>query len=115
MRSALILSAGWFLVALGVLIWPLPGPMGLPTIAVGFSLVLSQSRAARRWFVRLETRYPMLFIPLRRWIKKRRTPGPFARHHRRLRLQEQQRRQQPPPAEHPAAPADRPGGGAGSP
>jgi len=103
LRSALILTAGWLIVILGVIIWPLPGPMGLPTVAVGFSLILSQSRTARRMFVRFETRYPMLFIPLRRWIKKRRTPGPFARHHRRERLLRQQRLYQ----QH-SAPADQP-------
>lgn len=43
------LSLGIALVPIGVIIAPLPGPMGVPTIALGMLLIVSSSRRAASW------------------------------------------------------------------
>ena len=53
MRSALLI-AGLAIVVLGVLIAPLPGPGGIPVIALGLVLVLRNSFWAKRQFIRAQ-------------------------------------------------------------
>lgn len=48
MRHRLTLAAGWTLVVLGLLVFPLPIPLGLPMMALGLALLLPVSGAARR-------------------------------------------------------------------
>lgn len=73
-RQLALIGMGWTIIALGVLIAPLPGPGGLPVIALGGMLLLRNSADARRMFVRAKRRYPRLFSPLealRRRFRKR--------------------------------------------
>ena len=72
MRRRFTLIAGWFVVALGILIWPLPGPGGLPVVVAGLTLVLGSSQGARRRFVRLKRRYPVMMTPVRRLLRRNR-------------------------------------------
>lgn len=73
-RQLALIGSGWFIVGLGVLIAPLPGPGGLPVILVGSVLVLRNSSDARKLFVRMKRRHPRLFSPverLRRRLRRR--------------------------------------------
>lgn len=50
LRKAAILAAGWFLIAVGAILIPLPGP-GLPVLAAGI-VVLSSKSPRARWLLR---------------------------------------------------------------
>ncbi len=50
MRTVLLLVAGWTSIAMGVLLLPLPTPLGLPLFLVGAGLLLMVSPALRAWF-----------------------------------------------------------------
>jgi len=65
-----LLILGGFFVLLGVMLTPLPGPLGLPVTLVGLMLVLRNSFKARRWFVRFQHRHPRIIFPLRRLLRK---------------------------------------------
>ena len=67
---------GVLIVLAGILIAPLPGPMGLPIVVVGLMLVLRNSFKARRQFVRFQHAHPKLVFPIRRLL--RRDPEVFA-------------------------------------
>ena len=69
-RQILLIGMGWTIIALGVLISPLPGPGGLPVIALGGVLLLRNSADARRMFVRAKRRWPRLFSPLEKLRKR---------------------------------------------
>ncbi len=73
-RQLVLIGMGWTIIALGVLISPLPGPFGLPVVVLGGILLLRNSADARRMFVRAKRRYPRLFSPvekLRQRFRKR--------------------------------------------
>lgn len=73
-RQLVLIGMGWTIVALGVLIAPLPGPGGIPVILLGGALLLRNSADARRLFVRTKRRYPRLFAPvekLRQRLRRR--------------------------------------------
>ncbi len=74
-RVALAILGGLIVVA-GILIAPLPGPMGLPVVVVGLMVVLRNSFKARRQFVRFQHAHPKLIFPIRRLL--RRDPEVFA-------------------------------------
>jgi hypothetical protein len=61
---------GALIVVAGVLLAPLPGPMGLPVMVIGLMLVLRNSFWARRRFVRLQHAHPRWVFPLRRLLRK---------------------------------------------
>lgn len=61
---------GLAVMAAGVLLAPLPGPMGLPVIAVGVMIVLRNSYRAKKQFVRLEHAYPRILYPVRRLLRR---------------------------------------------
>lgn len=63
-------AAGLFLVLLGVVISPLPGPGGLPVVVVGLMLVLRNSFKARRQFVRFAQAHPRVASPIRRLLRR---------------------------------------------
>ncbi|MGF1561695.1 MAG: PGPGW domain-containing protein [Geminicoccaceae bacterium] len=63
---------GWSVVVFGILIIPLPGPMGTPTAFAGFLIVLSNSARARRQFIRWQKRHPRTFTPIRALIRRSR-------------------------------------------
>ncbi len=50
MRTLLILFAGWTSIALGVVLLPLPTPLGAPLFLIGAALLLMVSPAMRTWF-----------------------------------------------------------------
>ncbi|AWK88889.1 PGPGW domain-containing protein [Azospirillum thermophilum] len=66
LRQLALIGMGWTIIVLGILIAPLPGPGGLPVIALGGVLLLRNSADARRGFVRLKRRYPRMFGPVER-------------------------------------------------
>jgi hypothetical protein len=66
----LLTLIGVVIALLGVLIAPLPGPLGLPVTVVGLMLVLRNSFWARRRFVRMQHRHPRWLFPLRRLLRK---------------------------------------------
>jgi len=68
-RIALTLL-GALVVLLGIVIAPLPGPLGLPVVVVGLMLILRNSFKARRQFVRFQHAHPKIARPLRRLLKR---------------------------------------------
>lgn len=62
---------GLFVVLLGILIAPLPGPGGIPVIAVGLMLILKSSFWAKRQFVRAQHARPKWVYPFRRLMRKK--------------------------------------------
>lgn len=62
---------GGLIVIAGILIAPLPGPMGLPVATVGLILILRNSYMARRAFVRFQRAHPRTLYPVRRLLKRR--------------------------------------------
>jgi hypothetical protein len=69
--KAIFTTIGILLMLLGVVIAPLPGPMGLPVVLMGLVITLRFSPLAKRLFVRLVKRYPKIFGPLRRALRRR--------------------------------------------
>ena len=59
------LSAGLLLVAVGIIMTPLPIPVGLLMILVGLSLLVSVIPALRRYLVRMRRHYPETSARLR--------------------------------------------------
>lgn len=70
MQRALGVAAGAALVAAGVVIAPLPGPMGVPVMAAGTAVILKNSRRAKRWFVAEQKKRPRMLTPLRKVMKR---------------------------------------------
>lgn len=64
-------ALGGLIVLAGVLIAPLPGPMGLPVATVGLILILRNSYKARRAFVRFQRAHPRTLHPVRRLLRRR--------------------------------------------
>lgn len=52
-RRAASLSVGWILIGVGLVLWPLPIPLGLPLVILGLAVLLPQSHwlqtLIRRW------------------------------------------------------------------
>jgi len=67
---ALLVLLGLLIVVAGVLIAPLPGPMGLPVVVVGLMIVLRNSFKARRHFVRFQRAHPRMVFPIRRLLRR---------------------------------------------
>lgn len=67
---ALLVVVGLIVVLAGVLIAPLPGPMGLPVVVVGLMIVLRNSFKARRQFVRFQRAHPRVVFPIRRLLRR---------------------------------------------
>ena len=74
----LLLGLGGALVLSGVLIAPLPGPLGVPLVVLGLILVLRNSFAAKRRFVRLQRARPKLVFPIRRLLRREPEIAPVA-------------------------------------
>ena len=66
----LLLVVGGLVVVLGIAIAPLPGPGGIPVIVVGLMIMLRNSFAARRQFVRFQRAHPKLIFPSRRLLRR---------------------------------------------
>ena len=65
-----LVALGLVIVALGLLIAPLPGPLGLPILVIGLMIVLRNSFKARRRFVRMQRAHPKMMFPLRRLLRR---------------------------------------------
>ncbi|WP_395651025.1 PGPGW domain-containing protein [Brevundimonas sp.] len=70
LRRSAMLVAGVLVIILGILIAPLPGPGGVPVIAVGLVLVLRSSYWAKRQFIRAQYARPRYVYPFRRLLRK---------------------------------------------
>lgn len=68
-RVLLVILGGLIAIS-GVLIAPLPGPMGLPVVVIGLMLVLRNSFKARRQFVRFQHAHPRIVFPIRRLLRR---------------------------------------------
>ena len=66
----LLLVVGGVVVVIGIAIAPLPGPGGIPVIVVGLMIMLRNSFAARRQFVRFQRAHPKLIFPIRRLLRR---------------------------------------------
>jgi hypothetical protein len=64
------LALGSILIVLGVLMAPLPGPLGLPVTLAGLVLVLRNSFRLRRVFIKVQRRHPRFVFPLRRLLRR---------------------------------------------
>jgi len=51
-------AAGWFLLVAGIVIAPLPGPMGAPLMAAGGLVLVRRSRRFRRMVAGVRGRFP---------------------------------------------------------
>ncbi len=64
-----MMLVGFVLMAFGVLIAPLPGPLGVPFFIGGLILVLRNSTWAKRSFIQMRRRYPKIFGPVRALLR----------------------------------------------
>jgi hypothetical protein len=74
-RRRFLLGLGWLIILVGLALGPIPGPGGIPIIAFGSMLVLSQSLTARKQFVRLQKKYPKFMGPIRKLLSRRKKAG----------------------------------------
>ncbi len=63
-------AAGVLVVIVGILIAPLPGPGGIPVIALGLVLILRSSYWAKRMFIRAQYARPKWVYPFRRLLRR---------------------------------------------
>ena len=71
MKRSALLTLGLLVILAGVIIAPLPGPGGIPVIALGLVLVLRSSYWAKRLFIRAQYARPKWVYPFRRLLRKR--------------------------------------------
>ncbi|MAR00123.1 MAG: hypothetical protein CMI00_06240 [Oceanospirillaceae bacterium] len=65
MKRIIHLSAGIILVALGIVMTPLPIPLGLVMVVLGLSLLVGVVPALRHYLVRIRRHYPVTSQKLR--------------------------------------------------
>jgi hypothetical protein len=70
LNKAAGIALGCLVIVLGILIAPLPGPLGLPVVALGLILVLRASTGAKRLFIKAHRRWPRALSPLRRLLRR---------------------------------------------
>jgi len=75
-----LMAGGLFVVLLGFLIAPLPGPGGVPVIAVGLMLILKSSFWAKRQFIRAQYARPKWVYPFPHQRSFRACVAAFANH-----------------------------------
>jgi len=66
----LLLSLGGLIMVAGLILAPLPGHVGLPLLVVGLMIVLRNSFAAKRQFVRMQRAHPKMVFPIRRLMRR---------------------------------------------
>lgn len=71
LRRLAMMAVGFLVILLGILIAPLPGPGGVPVIALGLVLVLRNSWWAKRQFIRAQHARPKWVYPFRRLMRKK--------------------------------------------
>lgn len=72
MIRILWLGLGGLLVLTGMVIGPLPGPLGTPLVLAGLLIVLRNSLWARRRYIRLSRRWPVSFRVVDKVLRRRR-------------------------------------------
>lgn len=65
-----MMTLGFAIILLGIVIAPLPGPGGIPVIALGLVFVLRNSYWAKRQFIRAQHRKPRWVYPFRRLLRR---------------------------------------------
>lgn len=70
-RRWALMAGGLLVVLLGILVAPLPGPGGIPVIAVGLMLILRSSFWAKRQFIRAQYARPKWVYPFRRLMRRK--------------------------------------------
>ena len=68
----IVMLFGAALILIGIVLAPLPLPLGLPLIAVGAIIVVNTSTTAKRWFLRWLRRHPGVLRRLRAMTRRRR-------------------------------------------
>lgn len=66
-----LMALGFVIMAAGLLLGALPGPGGVPVVAVGLVLVLRNSWWAKRQFIKLQYAQPKWVYPFRRLLRKK--------------------------------------------
>lgn len=66
----LLLTLGGIVMLVGLVLAPLPGHIGLPLLVVGLMIVLRNSFAAKRQFVRIQRAHPKMVFPIRRLMRR---------------------------------------------
>jgi hypothetical protein len=66
----LLLALGGLIMLAGLILAPLPGHIGLPLLVVGLMIVLRNSFAAKRRFVRIQRAHPKMVFPIRRLMRR---------------------------------------------
>lgn len=76
LKRSSMLGVGVLVVIAGILIAPLPGPGGVPVIALGLILILRSSYRAKRYFIRAQYARPRWVYPFRRLLRRNPEFGP---------------------------------------
>lgn len=71
LRRLALMAVGFVVILLGIVIAPLPGPGGVPVIALGLVIVLRNSWWAKRQFIRAQRARPKWVYPFRRLMRKK--------------------------------------------
>ncbi len=66
----LLLGLGGIIMLAGLVLAPLPGHVGLPLLVIGLMIVLRNSFAAKRQFVRIQRAHPNVVFPIRRLMRR---------------------------------------------
>src|SRR5690349_5665120 len=66
----LLLGLGGIIMLAGLILAPLPGHIGLPLLVIGLMIVLRNSFAAKRQFVRIQRAHPKMVFPIRRLMRR---------------------------------------------
>ena len=77
LKRSSALGLGILVVIAGILIAPLPGPGGVPVIALGLILILRSSYRAKRYFIRAQHARPRWVYPFRRLLRRNPEFGPI--------------------------------------
>src|SRR5262245_22190973 len=66
----LLLALGGVVMLAGLILAPLPFHVGLPMLVVGLLIILRNSFAAKRRFVRFQRAHPKVVFPIRRLMRR---------------------------------------------
>ena len=66
----LLLGVGGIIMLVGLILAPLPGHIGLPLLVIGLMIVLRNSFAAKRQFIRIQRAHPKTVFPIRRLMRR---------------------------------------------
>jgi len=67
--SRVFILIGALFIFIGLLVTPLPIPLGLPMIALGAVILLNSSSSAKKTFVRWGRKYPRTVGRIRAWLR----------------------------------------------